>query len=73
MVRSSSIKNRRGHLINKKISCGDFIGPKMYRDIYPEQKGPEQSQEDVYSFSKLSHSERVFQHTRYDGESHVVT
>ena len=36
-------------------------------------KGPRQTQENVYSSSQLPHSERVYQHTRSDGEFHVVT
>ena len=40
MVRSSPFKNRRGHSVNKKTSYGDCVGPKMFRDIHLEQKGP---------------------------------
>ena len=37
-----------------------------------QHKGPGKSQEDVYSFSQLSHSERMYQHKRFDGESSHV-
>ena len=39
MVRSSPIKNRFGHPINKKTNCGDSVDPKMFKDIHLEQKG----------------------------------
>ena len=38
MVKSSPIKNRREHPINKKTSCGNYIGPKLFRDVHLEQK-----------------------------------
>ena len=72
MVRSSLIKNRQGHPINKKTYCGDCIGPKMFRDIQLEQKG-QSSLKKMSIISQLPYSERVYQHTRPDGESYVVT
>ena len=40
VVRSSSIKNRLGHPVNKKTNYGDCFDPKMFRDMHMEQKGP---------------------------------
>ena len=35
--------------------------------------GPVESREDVYSFSQLSYSKRVYPYKRFDGESRIVT
>ena len=43
----------------------------MFRDIHLEQKGPDSLKK--MSIISLPHSEKVYQHTRCDGESHVVT
>ena len=58
--------------MNQKTSCGDYIGPKMFRDIHLEQKGLGS----LKKMSILSLGNPILKgciNTRSDGESHVVT